>query len=63
MATLQLSNEEITELLVVLNSTLAEVNEQLSHEDVLPIVREAAEKRRDIISKLIHRLSQIGIEE
>ena len=62
MATLHLSNEEITELLVVLNSTLAEVNEQLSHEDVLPIAREVAEKRRDTLSQLIHRLRQGEIE-
>ena len=64
MATVNLSNEEITELLVILNNALGEVNEQLSHEYVLPIAREAAEARRDTIRKWIHRLSQqIGSEE
>src|SRR5260370_15619682 len=64
MATLNLSNDEITELLVVLNNALAEVNEQLSHEYVIPLAREAAEARRDTIRKWIHRLSQqVGSEE
>ncbi len=64
MAALNLSNDEITELLVILNNALGEVNEQLSHEYVIPLAREAAEVRREAIRKWIHRLSQqIGSKE
>ena len=63
MATLNLTENDIRELLVILNNALGEVNEQLSHEYVIPAARESAEARRETIRKWIHRLTQQGLSQ
>ncbi len=61
MATLDLSNKDLAELLTILHNSLLDINEQIRQapDDESLTTLDA---RRELLDKWIHRLNQIGHE-
>ena len=62
MATLNLNHEDITELLIILNGALTDVNAQI-HSSPVNETRKTLEEHREYIRKWINRLSRLEYEE